>query len=121
MLRGEIMSAEARIRFSAPFREELLLFLDYAENVYAGCSDYDFVFGTLFAVNGRRASGELAEIFGCEMYDASTWNITQFIDEDEMKAAKLYSLFHSDVSQEIEALKELLKTPSARVFFDPNI
>lgn len=114
------MSAAACIRFYAPFREELLPYLDYPERVYANCSDYDFVSGTLFAVNGGWASGELADIFGCKFNDASTWNVTNFDDEDGMKASALYALFCEDVSQEIETLKALLKTPDARVFFDPN-
>ena len=114
------MSAAACIRFYAPFREELLPYLEYPERVYANCTSKNCVSGGLFWVNGNWASGELAEIFECKVGDASTWNITQFIDEDGMRGARLFSLFHSDVSKEIEILGTLLKTPGAKVFFDPN-
>ena len=114
------MSAAACIRFYAPYSDNLLPWLEYPERVYAKCKNEHFVAGGLFYVNGNWASGELAEIFGCDVTDASTWNITHFDDTNHTLSAGLYALFCEDVSQEIEALKALLKTSGARVFFDPN-
>ncbi len=114
------MSAEACIRFIAPFSEELLPYLEYTERVYENCTNEHLVVGTLFFVHGGWASGELAGIFGCKIGDASTWNITDFHDPDYMRAGSLYALFREDVSQEIETLRTLLKNPAAKLFFDPN-
>ena len=114
------MSAAAYIRFYAPYSDDLLPYLEYSGHVYAKCKNEHFVAGSLFRVLGRWASVELADIFGCKLNDASTWNITDFDDSNCTLSGGLYALLCEDVSHEIETLEALLKTPGARVFFDPN-
>ena len=111
------MSAAACIEFVAPFKEELLPYLEYPEPWYKNCDSTSLVRGILFEVNGGHASKEIADTFKVEMRDPSTWRIKD-LEVGEMFAASLYAIRAADCTEEIRLLRQMLTDDKCIVMYN---